>query len=463
MAKKETPKVFISSTVEDLKPFRKMAARAANRAKFVPKMMEYEGASSVKPPLHTCMGWIDEVDVLIVIVANRYGWIPEDQPENGTKSITWLECLRALQPENEDDKKEVLAFLLDPAVEWPEKFDETFRLTDAIKKGNYTSELADQVNEAVKQLGAFRTWIKEHCVYKTFQNPDNLETEVLQSLIDWRSKHSQFVTQVQPGANTIHYLKWLNADCANIDIRGLRTGSERAHNFGIEELYIPLKTMQKAGERQAEKASAGEKIELFHVLVNRLAAIIGDPGAGKTTFLRRLCFVLTQSLLDIEPDAALDRLQLETTPFPIFIRLGELAEHIRMFRGRAETWPEDSPRWMAHFMAEKSEQLSWTLDVHFFQNLFDKKGGEVLFLLDGLDEAPERRVREVIGRLVSNAVKVYAPNAFVLTSRPSLLGRARPQDAGAGPRTVFMARRPQSAVCQKTGRRNPAGRISGCE
>lgn len=35
---------------------------------------------------------VRECDVLVVLVAHRYGWVPSDQPDKGTKSITWLEC-----------------------------------------------------------------------------------------------------------------------------------------------------------------------------------------------------------------------------------------------------------------------------------------------------------------------------------------------------------------------------------
>jgi hypothetical protein len=41
-----------------------------------------------RKPLEACLREVDRCDVVIAIVAHRYGWVPEDQPAGGTKSIT---------------------------------------------------------------------------------------------------------------------------------------------------------------------------------------------------------------------------------------------------------------------------------------------------------------------------------------------------------------------------------------
>ena len=70
---KTVPIVFISSTSEDLKEHRAAARDAANSAGFLPVMMEYFVASGEKPPLDACLAKVDETDVLVAIVAHRYG------------------------------------------------------------------------------------------------------------------------------------------------------------------------------------------------------------------------------------------------------------------------------------------------------------------------------------------------------------------------------------------------------
>jgi hypothetical protein len=58
------------------------------------------------PPLDVCCDKVTQADVLVAIVAHRYGWIPPGQPANQFKSITWLECEEAVR-----QGKEVLVFL----------------------------------------------------------------------------------------------------------------------------------------------------------------------------------------------------------------------------------------------------------------------------------------------------------------------------------------------------------------
>src|SRR5262249_41173627 len=103
------PVVFISSTAKDLEAHRAAAFKAARQAGFEPVMMEDFEAQTLRPPYPACMEKVAGCDVLAVIVAHRYGWVPADQPGNQTKSITWLECDQAIA-----QSKEVLAFVVNP-------------------------------------------------------------------------------------------------------------------------------------------------------------------------------------------------------------------------------------------------------------------------------------------------------------------------------------------------------------
>jgi hypothetical protein len=75
------PSVFISSTSDDLKEFRKAADRAASRGGFHQVMMEDFPAAG-HAPLDVCRAKVSEADVLVAIVAHRYGCVPADQPAN---------------------------------------------------------------------------------------------------------------------------------------------------------------------------------------------------------------------------------------------------------------------------------------------------------------------------------------------------------------------------------------------
>jgi len=128
------PVVFISSTAKDLAQHREAAARAAHQAGFEYQMMEDFEAQSLKPSYQACMEKVRGCDVLVVIVAHRYGWVPADQLDKQAKSITWLECEEMLRT-----GKEVLAFVVDPDCKWPAELKEDYRATEAIQKGTLTA------------------------------------------------------------------------------------------------------------------------------------------------------------------------------------------------------------------------------------------------------------------------------------------------------------------------------------
>jgi hypothetical protein len=83
--------VFISSTSEDLEPYWIAARDATILAGCHPVMMEYLTPQGERRPYTACMREVDACDVVIAIVAHRYGWVPKDQPDAGERSITWLD------------------------------------------------------------------------------------------------------------------------------------------------------------------------------------------------------------------------------------------------------------------------------------------------------------------------------------------------------------------------------------
>ena len=70
---------------------RKAVADAVLRLEHHPIGMEQFGAIA-RPPVEVCCEKVFGCDVVVVMIAHRYGWTPsEDQGGDGRKSITWLE------------------------------------------------------------------------------------------------------------------------------------------------------------------------------------------------------------------------------------------------------------------------------------------------------------------------------------------------------------------------------------
>lgn len=379
------PKVFISSTKEDLESYRSAVRDAAIMAGFELVMMEYFPAEGKRPPYPACMAKVDECDLLVAIVGHRYGWVPADQPPPGGKSITRLECERA---------KEALAFVVDEKCAWPSELRETYRLSKAIEDGTDTPELAAEVKSNVAKLREFKESLDRSGIRPRFSTPDDLKAKVLAALYEHSPKGTAPVKS-DPGK----YLRWLREETAWIDIRGLQVGTGKAFRFPIEDLYIPLKTAFE-GEGREPGNEMRKPVLLEEALKHPRLVIVGDPGSGKTTFLRKIAYGLCQDL---------------SRGFPLLVRIGELAEHIANCCPRREAGApatKESPAWIAHFLGSQK----WDLDAEFFERKLGEASTTVL--LDGLDEVPDRVAREAIARLFERAAAAYRECRFVVTTRP---------------------------------------------
>src|SRR5579872_756745 len=228
---KPLPSVFISSTKEDLGDYRKAARDAAIEAGFHPVMMDYFAAQGAQRPYPACMAEVDPCDVLVVILAHRYGWIPPDQPGNANKSITWLECEHALAKK---DKAEVLAFVVDEKCNWPDELRDAYKTMKAVEDGTFTPKMGATLQRNVAKLKEFKQWLDSLGFRRSFTSPEGLKAGILSALYQWRDRHPAF--QAAPGKlkrDPTPYLRWLREQAAWIDIRGLQVGSGKANRFAI--------------------------------------------------------------------------------------------------------------------------------------------------------------------------------------------------------------------------------------
>ena len=69
-----------------------------------------------------------------------------------------------------------------------------------------------------------------------------------------------------------------------------------------------------------------QRIVLERALSDRKVVVVGDPGSGKSTFLRRTAFELSRALRGTRPPDAPPFLDPKDRRFPILIRVAELAK-----------------------------------------------------------------------------------------------------------------------------------------
>jgi len=88
------------------------------------------------------------------------------------------------------------------------------------------------------------------------------------------------------------YLKALREETSHFDVQGLKFDDNRAYRFSIEEFYIPLTTSSSAvGAKQGEMRATCIPLQEA-LLAHRKLLVVGDPGSGKSTFLKRVAFRL---------------------------------------------------------------------------------------------------------------------------------------------------------------------------
>ncbi len=339
-----------------------------------------------------CLERVREADVFIGIIAWRYGWIPEGE----TRAITELEYEAA-------DGMPRLMFLIDV----PE---DEVKLSDLDPEpGRYDKQ---------KQLIAFKDRIRsDRAMYTPFKD-DTLASKVCRALLDWRdrkegrtSPRSEAVKAPEPGSlspsDIDAYVAFLENEYDRLPILGFNTRVRV--KLRLEDIFVPLRVVLDrtksgpggfdCGEDADALAHHRENEELSLVDALRRAdelggarglVVLGDPGSGKTTHLKRLLiWALRTGPADLGIPA-------ESTPFLFPLRdLRPEDKSLRAFATRLVEAATDDP--------DTAKEL-WTRDV------------PRLVLLDGLDEVPADRRGEV-KRWIERELRKRKDDRFVVTCR----------------------------------------------
>jgi hypothetical protein len=166
MATRPVLRIFISSTATDLADYRSKVRDAVLGLEGAPIAMETFSALPGQPAAE-CMRLAAEADVVICVVAHRYGYVPpKELGGDGERSMTWLEVEAAQKA-----GKPVFAFLVDDKAFWM-GVKEQDRLTTE------PDDKAQEILQAVRKLGEFKTYLNRGLTRGTFTNPDNLATQV---------------------------------------------------------------------------------------------------------------------------------------------------------------------------------------------------------------------------------------------------------------------------------------------
>ncbi len=369
-------KVFVSSTYLDNVERRKVVEEAITMADMVWHGMEIFTATT-RPTVDECLRYAREADVLVGIIAWCYGWIPEDSDT----SITEMEY---------DAARERLMFVPQSTVFDSEK------------------DCDPGPEKWIKQdkLAAFKARLSLDQMPARFTET-NLGAKVLKALQDWRADREG---DGEPLEEEIRrYCLKAGAVHAKLPVTGFVT--ELRVSIDIEDIYIPLRAMVDlrpvadkcfADADHAEKAlrecdaaieiSLPEAFRQLEMRCRRGVVILGDPGSGKTTHLKRL-------LLWCLPGGRKNT-SLPADILPVFLPLRDL---------------RDLDHGLEAFIQSQLDSPHLQTRRGFGDRLLNR--GNLLFLLDGLDEVADLPLRERVARWIGDALKSHPTCLFVVTSR----------------------------------------------
>lgn len=222
--------------------------------------------------------------------------------------------------------------------------------------------------------------------------------------------------QVDPEAALTTYLEMLRQRCHVLPLAAIGGDVSTSDQVQLDQVYVDLDTTSRVPLTKEETVTKepivprDEDEQTLRALEaatqERLLVLLGDPGAGKSTFVRQLTAWLAGAYLGIQEPP--EGWAAET--FPLLIVLRELTSHLQALA--LDQMPEPEQK-TAFVNAIRTQWLTELTRHHGqgCQTLLDKalQSGDVLLVFDGLDETPEAdrdRVRDALTALLESYPRI---------------------------------------------------------
>jgi hypothetical protein len=219
------------------------------------------------------------------------------------------------------------------------------------------------------------------------------------------------------------YLEALVEQTGHINISGISTaGSVKgALRYPIEKLYTPLRGTY-AGLADPSGLADGLVVLPDLLPLYKRLLLEGQPGAGKTTFLRFFACLLARDCLGTPcPEGGSWRerylgMTEDPAPMPILVRIADLVPLLTAAEARLRN---DDRRALLDLLTAICQENEHQVDRCGWRNLLEgeKASEKAILLLDGLDEVADEGLRRRIFEIFRDACRHWRCN-IVVTSRP---------------------------------------------
>lgn len=234
---------------------------------------------------------------------------------------------------------------------------------------------------------------------------------------------NQFIQQgaapASAGSFQQDYLNWTATQANLLPWAKINTefaSPERGESFTLADIYVALDVFevnnprseydlrrQDASDRRAALQIANEQQRLL---------LMGDPGSGKSTFVKHLTYLMAQAMLAKDPQPWLKRLPdwKHAALLPVRIELRQIVTQI-------QPGEKSSAALILRYLRHELAGYGLENYADELNAAIQSKEKPILFLLDGLDEVPTAQ-RQLVVDAVNDLHKTYPQHRYIVTCRP---------------------------------------------